>query len=256
MKTTILSTEKLCKTFSNGGNQQHVIVNLDLEIYEKDFTIIMGPSGAGKSTLLYALSGMDKATMGKIHFGMGKSKQEISQLSNDQLATFRRDNCGFVFQQPNMLDNMNILDNILINGLLVSKNRKEITARGKQILSQLNIDENTWLKFPQQVSGGEAQRSAIARALINSPKILFADEPTGALNSHNGKAVLDVLTDVNNRGETMIMVTHDIKSARRGNRVLYFQDGHIAGEVDLGKYSPNNKERSAKLQAFLIEMGW
>lgn len=252
MKNTILSTDKLCKTFSTGGNQQHVIVNLDLQIYEKDFTIIMGPSGAGKSTLLYALSGMDKATMGKINF----NNKEIGNLSNDQLAAFRRDNCGFVFQQPNLLDNMNILDNILINGLLVNKNRKEITAKGQQILTRLNIDASTWQKFPSQVSGGEAQRSAIARALINSPKILFADEPTGALNSHNGKAVLDVLTEVNNSGETLIMVTHDIKSARRGNRILYFQDGHIVGEIDLGKYTPNNKERSAKLQAFLVEMGW
>jgi len=252
MKQTILSTNKLCKSFSTGGNQQHVIVNLDLEIYEKDFTVIMGPSGAGKSTLLYALSGMDKASMGKIHFG----DKEIGNLSNDELAVFRRDNCGFVFQQPNLLDNMNILDNILINGLLVSKNRKEIETKGKKMLNQLNIGETIWVKFPSQVSGGEAQRSAIARALINSPKILFADEPTGALNSHNGKAVLDVLTEVNNQGESIIMVTHDIKSARRGNRVLYFQDGHIAGEVDLGKYTPDDKERSAKLQAFLVEMGW
>ena len=256
MKKTILSTNKLCKSFSTGGNQQHVIVNLDLEIYEKDFTIIMGPSGAGKSTLLYALSGMDKASMGKINFGAGNESKDIGSMTNDQLATFRRDNCGFVFQQPNMLDNMNILDNILINGLLVNKNRKEITNRGKEILTKLNIGETIWAKFPSQVSGGEAQRSAIARALINSPKILFADEPTGALNSHNGKAVLDVLTDVNNSGETVIMVTHDIKSARRGNRILYFQDGHIAGEINLGQYSPNDKERSAKLQAFLIEMGW
>jgi len=252
MKKTILSTNKLCKSFSTGGIQQHVIVNLDLEIYEKDFTVIMGPSGAGKSTLLYALSGMDKASMGKINFG----SQEIGNLTNDQLATFRRDNCGFVFQQPNLLDNMNILDNILINGLLVNKNRKAVSAKAQGLLEQLNLADTTWAKFPSQVSGGEAQRSAIARALINSPKILFADEPTGALNSHNGKAVLDVLTDVNNRGETIIMVTHDIKSARRGNRILYFQDGHIAGEINLGQYSPNDKERSAKLQAFLIEMGW
>ena len=252
MKKTILSTNKLCKSFSTGGNQQHVIVNLDLEIYEKDFTIIMGPSGAGKSTLLYALSGMDKASMGKINFG----NHEIGNLTNDQLAVFRRDNCGFVFQQPNLLDNMNILDNILINGLLVNKNRKAVNAKAQALLTRLNLTDTTWEKFPSQVSGGEAQRSAIARALINSPKILFADEPTGALNSHNGRAVLDVLTEVNNSGETIIMVTHDIKSARRGNRVLYFQDGHIAGEVNLGQYAPNDKERSAKLQAFLVEMGW
>ena len=252
MPTAILTTQKLCKTFSSGGLQHHILKNLDLEIFGGDFTVIMGPSGAGKSTLLYALSGMDKPTLGVINF----SGREIGQLSNDQLAVFRRDNCGFVFQQSYLLDNMSVLDNVMACGLLVSKDRKAITERAKRLLSRLNLKEDAWRKFPAQISGGEAQRAGIARALINNPKIVFADEPTGALNSANGKAVLDALSEVNGQGQSVIMVTHDKKSARRGSRILYLQDGVIRGECLLGKYVSGNQERHDKLSAFLTEMGW
>jgi putative ABC transport system ATP-binding protein len=141
-------------------------------------------------------------------------------------------------------------------GLLVSKNRKEVADRARGLLSRLNLDETMWRKFPAQVSGGEAQRAGIARALINNPKIVFADEPTGALNSANGKAVLDALTEVNRQGQSVVMVTHDLTSARRGNRILYLQDGVIRGECELGQYDGENGERKVKLNAFLKEMGW
>ena len=252
MKHVILTTDKLCKTFSSGGIQQHVLKNLDVEIYEKDFTVIMGPSGAGKSTLLYALSGMDKPTLGAVRF----FGQDISGLSNDKLAVFRRDNCGFVFQQVYLLDNMSILDNILAPGLLVSKRREAVARRAMQLLEELNLDETVWRKFPSQVSGGEAQRCGIARALINNPKVVFADEPTGALNSANGKAVLDALTEVNRQGKSVVMVTHDLRSARRGNRILYFRDGGIHGTCLLGEYENGDSARHARLKDFLAEMGW
>ena len=252
MKNTVLSTNKLCKTFSSGGVQQHVLKNLDLEIREGDFTVIMGPSGAGKSTLLYALSGMDKPTLGEISFA-GKI---ISGFSNDKLAVFRRDNCGFVFQQIHLLDNMSIMDNVLACGFLVSKNRKAVKERAALLLAQLGLDETVWRKFPAQVSGGEAQRAGIARALINNPGILFADEPTGALNSTFGLAVLDTLSEINGRGQSVVMVTHDLRSATRGNRVLYLRDGVIRGECELGKYVSGDKQRHEKLNAFLEEMGW
>lgn len=252
MSKIILSTNKLCKTFSSGGIQQHVLKNLDIEIYEGDFTVIMGSSGAGKSTLLYALSGMDKPTLGSINF----YDREISRLSNDKLAVFRRLNCGFVFQQIFLMDNMSILDNILVSGLLVSSNRKSISERAKELLRQVGLTETVWNKFPSQLSGGEAQRAAMVRALINSPKVIFADEPTGALNSAAGNASLDVLSEVNSRGQSIIMVTHDLKSARRGNRILYMRDGAIQGICDLGKYVSDDRIRHDKLQAFLTEMGW
>ena len=252
MSNTILSTNKLCKTFSSGGLQQHVLKNLDMEIYDKDFTVIMGPSGAGKSTLLYALAGMDKPTLGSVNFG-GK---EISKLSNDKLALFRRKNCGFIFQQMYLLDNMSMLDNVLASGFLGNKNRKEVTKRAKELLKTFNLEESNWGKFPAQLSGGEAQRVAIARALINNPKLVFADEPTGALNSINGNAVLDALTEVNEQGQSIVMVTHDLKSARRGNRIIYLQDGGIRGECNLGKYESGNRSRREKLNDFLAKMGW
>lgn len=252
MSNVIISTNKLCKTFSSGGMQQHVLKNLDIEIFDGDFTVIMGSSGAGKSTLLYALSGMDKPTLGLIQF----FEKEIAKLSNDKLAVFRRLNCGFVFQQMFLLDNMSTLDNILAGGLLVSNDRKAITARAKELLSQVGLTEIIWSKFPTQLSGGEAQRVAIVRALINQPKVVFADEPTGSLNSAAGTAVLDVLTEVNNKGQSVIMVTHDLKSARRGNRILYMRDGVIPGVCELGKYISGDKGRHEKLQAFLTEMGW
>ncbi|MGN7764155.1 ABC transporter ATP-binding protein [Paenibacillus sp. 22594] len=252
MSQVIITTDKLSKSFSSGGMQQHVLKNLDLEILSGDFTVIMGSSGAGKSTLMYALSGMDKPTLGSITY----FDQEIAKLSNDKLAVFRRLNCGFVFQQMFLLDNMSILDNILAAGLLVSNDRKAITARAKELLAQVGLTEMIWSKFPTQLSGGEAQRAAIVRALINQPKVVFADEPTGALNSASGKAVLDVLTDLNSRGQSIIMVTHDLKSARRGNRILYMRDGVIHGICNLGKYVSGDRERHGKLQAFLTEMGW
>jgi putative ABC transport system ATP-binding protein len=252
MENVIVSTNKLCKTFSNGGMQQHVLKNLDIEIFEGDFTIIMGSSGAGKSTLLYALSGMDKPTLGSIDF----FHEEITKLSNDKLAVFRRANCGFVFQQMFLLDNMSILDNILVSGLLLSKDRKKITSRAKELLAQVGLDETIWRKFPTQLSGGEVQRAAIVRALINQPKVVFADEPTGSLNSAAGKSVLDLLTEVNDKGQSIIMVTHDLKSAIRGNRILYMRDGIIHGVCDLGKYMSGDSERHVKLQDFLTEMGW
>jgi putative ABC transport system ATP-binding protein len=252
MKKTLLKTENLSKTFSNGGQQQHVLKNINMELYEGDFTVIMGASGAGKSTLLYALSGMDTPSLGKIFFG----DKAVSDLSQDGLAVFRRDHCGFVFQQIYLIDGMSVMDNVLCAGLLVNKDRKALVARVKELFAAVDISEETQKKFPAQISGGEAQRVGIVRALINNPEILFADEPTGALNSKTGLDVLDTLTKFNERGQSVVMVTHDMRSARRGNRILYLKDGVILGECDLGRYSHGDAARHEKLSAFLKDMGW
>ena len=248
----IIETKKLCKTFSNGGVQQHVLRNVNLEIYEDDFTIIMGASGAGKSTLLYSLSGMDKPTLGSVSF----DGTEITKMNTDELAIFRRSHCGFVFQQVYLVESMSVLDNIMAAGLLVYKDKNTLVKKAGDLLKAVNIDETLWNKFPTQISGGEAQRVGIARSLINDPKLVFADEPTGALNSQTGKAVLDTLTSFNEKGQSIVMVTHDISSARRGNRILYVKDGEIAGECNLGKYVTGDKERHQKLNDFLATMGW
>lgn len=252
MKEALIKTEKLSKSFSNGGTMQHVLKNIDLQLYKGDFTVIMGASGAGKSTLLYTLSGMDTPTLGKITF----EDSVISDFSQDGLAVFRRDHCGFVFQQIYLIDGMSIMDNVLAAGLLVSKDKKALIAKAKELFKAVDISEETQKKFPTQISGGEAQRVGIVRALINSPEILFADEPTGALNSKTGLDVLDTLTKFNRQGQSVVMVTHDIRSARRGNRILYLKDGVILGECDLGEYSHGDVKRHQKLSAFLNDMGW
>lgn len=249
---TILKVTDLCKTFSNGSVQQHVLKNLNMTIEKGDFTVIMGSSGSGKSTMLYSISGMDRPTLGSIEYN-GK---EISKLSNDKLAIFRRKNCGFVFQQNYLNNTMSVLDNIIVNGLLVSKDRKGIAVRAKEYLQKVGIDEGSYNKFPSQLSGGEAQRVAIVRSIINKPSILFADEPTGALNSQNTTNVLDIFTEFNEQGQTIVMVTHDVFSAARGNRVLYLKDGIIEAECNLGKYSYDDGERHQRLKDFLSGMGW
>ena len=252
MTTTVLKATDLCKTFSNESVQQHVLKNLNLEIRKGDFTVIMGDSGAGKSTLLYSLSGMDRPSLGSILYG----NEEISCYSNDKLAVFRRKHCGFVFQQNYLNDTMSVMDNIIVSGLLKSKNRKEIAERAKVLLKQVGLDEKCYNKFPNQLSGGEKQRVALVRSVINEPEILFADEPTGALNSHNTEAVLDVLTDMNKRGQSIVMVTHTVAAAERGNRILYLRDGVICDEITLAPYDGENKERHRELRNFLGNMGW
>ena len=251
-QNVIIKTNKLCKSFSNGGNLQHVLKNIDLEIYRGDFTVIMGASGAGKSTLLYALSGMDKPTLGSIIF----NDEEITKMNSDELSLFRRKSSGFVFQSIYLIDSLSVLDNVLCAGLLTNKNKKEVVESAKVTLKSVDIEESLFDKFPNQMSGGEAQRVGIARALINKPLILFADEPTGALNSKTGKDVLDTLTKANLNGQTIVMVTHDIVSARRANRILYIKDGEIFGELKLDRFNIDDTDRKEKLNEFLKEMGW
>lgn len=272
-REVILKTENLSKSFSVGGKQQHVLKNLNLEIREGEFTVIMGNSGSGKSTLLYCLSGMDKASMGEISYG----SERIDGYSNDRLAVFRRKNCGFVFQEVMLNDNMSILDNVLVSGFLlkpeknsektpfiekikelfVRSDRKAVTARAKELLREVGIEDEMFKKFPQQMSGGELQRVGLVRALVNDPKIVFADEPTGALNSANSGIVLNLFNQFNEKGKTVVMVTHDLKTASHGSRILYLKDGVILNELVLGVFREGReKERMNRLKDFLDEMGW
>ncbi|MCR4866076.1 MAG: ABC transporter ATP-binding protein [Lachnospiraceae bacterium] len=253
MVSSILQTEKLCKSFSNGGMQQHVIKNLDMEIRKGDFTVIMGASGSGKSTLLYALSGMDKPTMGKVRF----DGREIQNLSNDELAVFRRGNCGFVFQSVYLLENQTVLDNVLTGALIVQKNSPELVNKAKDLLKKVGLSDEDMKKYPNQLSGGEAQRVGIVRAIINDPTILFADEPTGQLNSASSKDVLDIFSNIHKNGQSIVMVTHDLKTALRATRVIFLRDGGIVGEYEMPVYGTDDiKQRRSDLQKFLDEMGW
>ena len=251
-KEAIISAKALKKSFLTADTEQTIFENLDLDIYKGDFTVIMGSSGAGKSTLMYSLSGMDRPTAGTIFFA-GK---EITKCKDDQLAVFRRKNCGFVFQQIYLLEKMSLMDNVLTAGALGDRDKKSMIKRAKELFELVNIPEITQKKFSTQISGGEAQRAGIVRAVINDPKVVFADEPTGALNSNNSEAVLNVFTKLHKEGQSIIMVTHDKKTAFRGNRVLYVKDGQIYGDCNLGNYTQGNTEREKKLDSFLAEMGW
>ena len=249
----VLHTEKLCKSFSNGGVQQHVIKNLDLEIMDGDFTVIMGASGSGKSTLLYALSGMDKPTLGKVLFG----DTQIQGYTNDELAVFRRKNCGFVFQSVYLLENQTVLDNVLTSAFIVQKNTPAVVDKAKALLRKVGLSDEMFGKYPNQLSGGEAQRVGIVRAVINEPKILFADEPTGSLNSASGRDVLDIFTQVHENGQSIVMVTHDIKTAMRGTRIIYLRDGGVVGEHRMDAYTNTDEAaRRSGLTDFLERMGW
>ncbi|MCR5672878.1 MAG: ABC transporter ATP-binding protein [Lachnospiraceae bacterium] len=239
-----------------------------MEIYQGDFTVIMGNSGSGKSTLLYALSGMDRPSMGAIVYEDTDGEQtRITGYDNNKLATFRRDHVGFVFQQNYLNDSMSALDNVMVVGLLKHDDRKKLAQKAKDLLEKVEITEDDWDKFPTQMSGGMQQRVAVVRGVINSPEVLFADEPTGALNSQNTENVLNILSDLNAEGQSIVMVTHTLAAAERGNRIIYLADGVISDEVELGPYAgdyrdENNPDlskaqaRHKKLKSFLQDMGW
>lgn len=253
MKEKILETKLLCKSFANEGIQNHVINDLNLEIYKGDFTVIMGASGSGKSTLLYNISGMDQPTSGQVLY----QEQDILSFKEKQMAALRTLHFGFIFQQVNLVGNLSLEENILIPGYMNKKLSKQEAKERTQILMKRMHLEKVAKHLPSQVSGGEAQRAAIARAIINQPDILFADEPTGALNRKNTIDVLDLLTELNSEGQSILMVTHDMKAALRASRILYLVDGRICGELNLPAYdAENRKARETQLTAWLNSMQW
>lgn len=252
MKKVIMKTELLCKSFVSDGEVNNVLKNISLDIYENDFTVIMGSSGSGKSTLLYMLSGMDSVTSGKVYL----NDKEITNMKEKDMAVIRRNSIGFVFQGINLVPDLTIAENIMSPTYKAKSNVSELEKRKDVLLDQMSLDDQK-NKFPNQLSGGQKQRAAICRALINSPDVVFADEPTGALNSSQGQDVLDVFSDVNKNGQTVVMVTHDLKAALRGNRIIYLKDGRIDGDLSLDDYSSDDFEtREKKVYEFLKKRGW
>lgn len=253
MKNTVLSARKLCKSFAHNGGQVHILSHIDFDLYEGDFTVIMGASGSGKSTLLYALSGMDRATAGKVIYN-GK---DIVKMKEKDLAKLRYTDFGFIFQQMHLVSNLTLFENVAVPGYLNKSNpAAEVKKRTEKLLEQMSVS-HIKSHLPTQVSGGEQQRCAVARAVINSPKVLFADEPTGALNRKNTTEVLNLLTELNKDGQSVLMVTHDMRAALRANRILYIEDGKIIGELTLPKYDSNDeKSREAQVNAWLTSLEW
>ncbi|MCH5270812.1 MAG: ABC transporter ATP-binding protein [Lachnospiraceae bacterium] len=253
MKNTILSAKGLCKSFAHNGGQLHILSHIDLELYEDDFTVIMGASGSGKSTLLYALSGMDRATAGQVIY----DGRDIVAMKEKELAELRHTEFGFIFQQMHLVSNLTLFENIVVPGYLNKrKTAAEVKSRAGELMEQMGISK-VKTHLPSQVSGGEQQRCAIARAVINTPALLFADEPTGALNRKNTTEVLNLLTELNQAGQSILMVTHDTRAALRATRILYLEDGKIMGNLALPPYrAEEEKSRETQVNAWLSSMEW
>ena len=253
MKQTILSAKNLCKSFAHNGGQLHILSHVELDLYEGEFTVIMGASGSGKSTLLYALSGMDRATAGEVLYG-GK---DIVKMKEKELAKLRYSDFGFIFQQMHLVSNLTLFENVVVPGYLNKRQSAgKVKNRAEQLLEKMSLSQIK-THLPSQVSGGEQQRCAVARAVINEPKMLFADEPTGALNRKNTRDVLDLLTELNREGQSVLMVTHDLRAALRGNRILYLEDGKIIGELTLPDYrADDEKARETQVNAWLTSLEW
>lgn len=239
--------------------KNQIISNVSFEVEQGEMVAVMGPSGSGKSTLLYQAAGMDSPSDGKIWIG----SSEMTALSEDEKAAFRLRKMGFVFQQMNMMANLNLLDNILLPALQANrkagknkKTREKLRSRAKLLMKKLSID-GLEERGITQVSGGQLQRACICRSMMNEPEILFADEPTGALNKSAAAEVLEELVLLNAEGTAILMVTHDSKVASRCNRILYLLDGCICGELTLDKLVPGaEKQREERVNRWLLEMGW
>lgn len=251
MSEALLTAKEIVKTYP--GAQEPVLNRISAEIYLGDFTIIMGPSGAGKSTLLYALSGLDALSSGKVLY----RDQELGTLSEKKLAELRSKEFGFVFQQTHLVSSLTLFENVAVAGYLEKgRSEKAVNERAESLLAQMHV-EKAKDRLPFQASGGEAQRAAIARAMINRPGLLFADEPTGALNRKNSEEVMNLLTALNQEGQSILMVTHDVKAAIRGTRILYLEDGKILDEISLPSFDAQaEKEREEKVSAWLTSMSW
>ena len=251
----VLEVKDLCKTYVVNKRQNNVLKNVNFMVKEGEMVAVMGPSGSGKSTLLYAVSGMDNATSGTVLFD-GK---DITKMSGNELAMLRLDEMGFIFQQMYMMKNLTVLDNIVLPAMESKKceeSRKEKHLRGEELMRKLGIIEVADNDI-NEVSGGQLQRACICRSMINKPKVLFADEPTGALNRASSNEVMEQLVKLNEEGTTIMMVTHDAKVAAKCSRVLYIVDGNIKGEY----HSPIGKEIAEKdrerlLNNWLMELGW
>ncbi|WP_252250187.1 ABC transporter ATP-binding protein [Clostridium sp. ZBS13] len=244
----IIEVSKLIKDYGKLTNKHKVLKEVDLEITEGEFISIMGPSGSGKTTFLNIMSTIDKATSGKIII----DSRDVNNLKENELARFRRDVIGFVFQDFNLLDNMTIQDNIALPLTLNNEKTQIILERINKLANLLGIEKHLD-KYPYQLSGGQKQRVAICRALITSPKVIFADEPTGALDSKASGEVLECFASINKSyNTTIIMVTHDARAASYADRIMFLQDGSISGELDS---NGNKSEMFKKILNMIAIMG-
>jgi ABC-type antimicrobial peptide transport system, ATPase component len=228
---SLLTINNLKKVYTThfGGAQVQALSNVSFAVENGEFIAIMGESGSGKTTLLNILAGLDKPTGGEVFLNM----KNLVTLKEKEISAFRRENLGFVFQDFNLLDTFSVEDNIYLPMVLSGKTYSEMSTKLKPIAEKLDIT-SILKKFPYEISGGQKQRTAIARAIITSPDILLADEPTGALDSRSSAQIMNIFTQINNDGQTVLMVTHSLQAASCANRVLFIKDGEVYHQLYRG----------------------
>ncbi|WP_433940838.1 ABC transporter ATP-binding protein [Paenibacillus lautus] len=251
MKKLIICDD-IVKSFGEGDDQRRVLNGVSAYIHEGEFVSVMGPSGSGKSTFMFALSGTDGVNGGTVFFD-GK---DLSAASENELSDIRRTHMGFVFQQPTMLKNLNILDNIILPSMRDQrKNVASITKKARALMNRVGIAELEKRDITQ-VSGGQLQRAGICRALMNSPRIIFGDEPTGALNSKSAQEIMDIFSEINAEGTAVMLVTHDANAAARTERIMFMRDGNMVSELKLPKYDGTDMDRRVEnVRAKMLEIG-
>ena len=248
----LLIGKNIRKSYGEGNEKQVVLDNVSVSIKTGEFISIMGPSGSGKSTLMYVLSGMDVPEGGNVTF----DGDDLAVIKEKDLAEIRRKKMGFIFQQPSLLKNLNIGDNIILTSVRSNrKNIKDILIKADNLMKMTGI-ENLKNRNINEVSGGQLQRAGICRSLMNDPKIIFGDEPTGALNSKSAEEIMDLLRHINNKGTTIVLVTHDPKVASKTERIMFMSDGKIQSELKLSKYDGKNiDERMEKILGEMKNIG-
>lgn len=248
---TLLEAKGLVKKYREGSVESKAVDQVDLLVGQGDFLVIMGASGSGKTSLLHLIAGIDQADSGTIQYARDGRQAELSRMGEPARTVFRRENIGIVFQQHCLVPDLTVYENILLPVLLRKKRKEAGKESILELCGQFGLGDHV-RKYPSQLSGGQQQRAAILRAVINKPPLLLCDEPTGSLNSAQSEAVMELLGKLNENGQTIILVTHDIKVAAKGKRILYIQDGRAAGELKL----PEGKGREEALSAFLQQRGW
>lgn len=245
----MIKVNGICKKFG----KSKILKNIDFHIKKGEFVAVMGQSGCGKSTLLYSISGMDKPTSGEVLF----EGQKLSEFSEKDMERLRLNKMGFIFQKANFLKNLSIEDNIVFPAFQAGKqSRAESVKEAERLMDKMGILDIAEQDI-RKVSGGQLQRAAICRAMINHPAILFGDEPTGALNSSATREVMNIINGINSQGTTVLLVTHDAKVAARADRVIYLEDGSVKEALKLGKFMEiMAAEREEKLKEWLEKMGF
>lgn len=248
----IISGENITKQYGTGEERRKVLDEVSVDIHEGEFVSVMGPSGSGKSTLLFALSGMDRLDWGLVTF----EGRDLGILAEDELADLRRTEMGFVFQQPTLMKNLNILDNIILPSMRGNRRKvAAITDKAQQLMQKVGIAELAKRDITE-ASGGQLQRAGICRALMGSPRIIFGDEPTGALNLKAAEEIMDLLSGINEEGTAIMLVTHDATVAARTQRIMFMCDGRIVDEIRLPKYNGGTLEpRMNLITAKMREIG-